>query len=248
MSTENNNSDQRFTRVEVPRVINLGGQSYSIADTPILKDLVDTVRKDASTVEKQKLYPKIETLKTQLETLANVEIVNPTNADDKPTELLDQEKLVQGIVEGLGKVIQPLIKSNQEQEVQKVRDYRNQVLMDNQGKIIPELVVGETVEEINTNLAKSKDLFAKYGKEFGQQTPQEQMAAQRATQQTPQTPQTPTPSTPTNPTQASPSGLPQAPATAPISDAIMPDIKAMTPEEFAKQREAIKKSLETMTN
>ncbi len=267
-TASDNNSGQTTVpaRVQIPRTINIGGQEFSVADTPELANLVSLVRQDSAAVEKAKLYPAIDKLKKEVEFLSNAEIINPSgNADTKGLENLIStvvETKVQGIVQLLEDKLTPLLEASQKSEAATLEAYRKELLDANIGKCVPELVVGNSKEELDQALQVSINSFNALKEQFGIKSVEEQLANTQHTTTTapatpaPSTPATPAPAATTPATPATPKPeeaapetivLPSAPASTEVPGTELPNIKGMSMEEFAKRREELAKNLATIT-
>ena len=274
-TTATNNSEHTNVpaRVTIPRTINIGGQEFSVADNPELANLVSLVRQDTASVEKAKLYPAIDKLKKEVEILTNAEIINPTgNADTQGMEKLISgivEQKFNGILDRLDEKLSPLLAASQKSEAATLEAYRNELLSANLGKCVPELVVGNSKEELESALQASVASFNNLKEQFGIKSVEEQLAK---TQHTTPTATTPTPATPTTPVTpattapvtttvpASPTTpkpeeakpetivLPSSPASTAVPGTELPNISGMSMEEFSKRREELAKNLQTITN
>jgi hypothetical protein len=261
-TASDNNSAQSTVpaRVTIPRTINIGGQEFSVADNPELANLVSLVRQDASAVEKAKLYPAIDKLRKEVEVLTTAEIINPTgNADTKGVENLIStiiENKFQGIVNMLEEKLTPLLEASQKSEAATLEAYRKELLDANIGNCVPELVVGNSKEELDQALQVSISSFNSLKDQFGLKSVEEQLANTQHTTPTatpaPATPATqvatPAPattSTTPKPEEAAPTTivLPSAPASTEVPGTEIPNIKGMSMEEFAKRREELAKNL-----
>ena len=142
--------------VLIPGSITIGEITYVIKDTPELQSLIAAVAK----VEKDKLYSQFESLKTQVNQLGNVQV------QETPKAPLDVEALKKDIVgeitSQLKTIVQPMLQATQDSKQEELRKYKESIINSNLDKCIPELVKGETVEELNTSLAESVALRAKY--------------------------------------------------------------------------------------
>lgn len=265
LDTSNSDNPAGPARVTIPRTIRIGEIEFSVADTPELANLVSLVRQDTASVEKTKLYTTIDKLKKDIEVLTNVELINPSgNADKKGEEIINTivEAKMDGMLKELKGLMAPLLETNQRSQAAIVESYRNKVLAENVGKCIPELVVGETTEAIDTALANSLQLFGKYKSEFGVRTIEEQLTNVSATPQggiapsvpvTPVTTPTATPSpqatpAPTNtpaPTQQT-IVLPSSPANTEVPNTEIPSASTMSIEEFGKRREELQRGLKDL--
>lgn len=264
-----NNTDQTAgaTRVAIPRVVVIGGQEFSIADTPELATLVSAIRQDAAFVERSKLYPAFEKLKKEAQILADAQIIDPSGNAQEEAVITKAEARINLMLENLSKQIEPLLAANAKNEVQSLEAYRNSLLQDNVGKVIPELVVGTTKEELDAAFAQSKELCSKYAPQFGVASIESQMQHAPIPAQTapavPQTQATTAPAvtfapTPTDiapavapvatPAPVAPAPertivLPSSPTNTEMASTEAPNVSSMSMAEFAKRREELHASL-----
>lgn len=142
---------------QIPDSITLGGVAYKVSETPELTAFLSTVRKNISKTEKSKLYSTIETLQKELKALEKVEIVAPT---------FDLDTLKKDIVKELKGTFEPLLADVSKKatflEASQVADYKNRLISENQDKCYPELIVGDTKEDLDKALQSSLELWGKY--------------------------------------------------------------------------------------
>jgi hypothetical protein len=252
-------------RVTIPRTINIGGQEFSVADTPELNSLVSLIRQDAAAIEKGKLYPAFEKLQRDYQTLATAEIINPSkgNAGEEVILATAEAKLDQ-LFKAFTDKLEPLLSANARNEEASLEAYKSKLLQENLGKVIPELVVGTTREEIDASLESSKSLCAKYAPQFGvtnieyqmQHAPIAKVTPPQVVNQTaPQVaPNTVAPQTQTAPvTNANPETnaiapertvvLPSSPASTEIASTEAPNVGSMSMDEFSRRREELRAGL-----
>lgn len=150
--------------------------------TPInYEDLISKARKE----EKDKLYPQIESLKTQINSWtekANTHLITIAEKDSEIAELKKQVETLKNskgdkdseLVTQLKKEIKDLKKAIETEQANKVdpteienrirgeyevKLYREQKLREAGEDIIPELVFGTTQEEIDASIENSKNRF-----------------------------------------------------------------------------------------
>lgn len=144
----------------IPTVITLGGVTYAVASTPELSGLVEATTKKAAQTEKTKLYSQIEALSNQVKLLKTAEVEAPAqppiNNDSFKSEILAEMKTT------FEELIAPLREKTGFVEAAQVEAYRNKLLVENQGKCLPELVVGDTVAKLDAALANAKEVWTKY--------------------------------------------------------------------------------------
>lgn len=240
-------------KVGIPESITINGVTYTVKDTPELQQFIQEVAK----VEKSKLYTQFENLKSQIANLGKVRVTGNLDVDTIVEKLKgtfvtkeDFQEMLPGV---LKEVVQPVLTATEQNRQDELKQYREKIISENIATCIPELVKGETKEELDASLQESirirtsyptpstahidltkpvKDpLVEKQMQEYGEQpqfTPTPRGGA--PTQQ----PAAPAPMPPTTPRRTSPevSG-PQ-------------NVKQMPMSEFEKQREALKQQLEAM--
>ena len=221
----------------IPTVITLGGQSYAVASTPELSGLVAAVRKDAAQTEKTKLYSQIESLSNQVKLLKNAEVTpteQPINPDALKNEILNEMKST------FEELIKPIREKTGFVEAAQIEAYRNKLLIENQGKCLPELVVGDTKEKLDAALQHAIEIWNKYN---------------LGSTQTPANSGTPTN---TNATQQQPVATPiEQPTTVTPALTAVPTIPAaqqnnelnigkMSNKEFAAKREELERQIKEL--
>jgi len=151
MTNPNNQTEQ------MPTTITLGGVAYSISENPELLALVTAIRTDAAKIEKAKLHSKIQEVQEQVKRLKDVNIepiATPNN--------LEIGEITEAFSKLIDQKLQPIFNNQKRQEELSVNDYRNKLITENQLACIPELVVGNTKEELDAALAQSIELRNKY--------------------------------------------------------------------------------------
>lgn len=234
--------------VALPESVTINGVTYVVKDTPELLQFVQEVAK----VEKTKLYSKFESLQNQIKALSGVQVVNPQTdgtdfkayLEEMKKNFVSKEDLKNSLSETVKEVVKPLLQSNENLEAIRLREYRERVIKENEATCIPDLVTGNSTEEIDASLARSIEIRQKYfspAQVVGAPQPkvvdpliQAQMAAQQQPTPTPAAP-APQPKTP------APQFAPQAPV-APASEPS--PTKQMSMAEFAAQREQLLSQLQ----
>lgn len=223
---------------KIPESIAINGVTFVIKDTPELLDLISTAAK----VEKSKLYSKINALKTEMEQLNRVELEIPKTL---------KEDILSGVEEKVKAIVQPLLEQNRQIQTNSVEEYRNRLLADNAGNCFPELVKGNTKEELDASLNESKQLYDKYnpnagnnGKPVVDPVIQQQTAQLNNTNGQSNTPNAAPGSNGTQTTQ--PVKTPTPVPNVPVTDATTTDIGKMSMEEFEKNRERLRREIEQM--
>lgn len=158
---ENHNQE-----VSIPKSVTLGGVTYPIGETPELQQLIQSV----ASVEKTKLYSKFDGLKKQIEGLQSAQVVPDVKQPLDTKALIETLKAElsgnfvtkEDLKEGLKEVVQPLLNSTKEAHEKELSAYRDSIINKNLAVCIPELVKGNTKEEIDASLQDSIKLRAKY--------------------------------------------------------------------------------------
>lgn len=233
------------SKVGIPESITLNGVTYSVKDTPELQQFIQQVAK----VEKSKLYSQFESLRNQIDSLSKVKVTDTFNADsivEKLKETFVTKETLQEMLPGtLREVVQPLLNASEQNKQDELKAYRDRLISENSATCIPDLVVGNSKEELDAALQKSIELRSKYpspssagyeGKHITDPNIQRQFAEQGDYTPTPQapSPQTPAPRIPAVPSRQSPE------AGAPTN------IKSMPMSEFERNREQLQAQLEQM--
>lgn len=238
-------------KVGIPESITINGVTYAIKDTPELQQFIQEVAK----VEKSKLYTQFENLKAQIANLGRVRVTGNSLDVDTIVEKLkgtfvtkeDFQEMLPGV---LKEVVQPVLTATEQNRKNELEQYREKLIGENIATCIPELVKGETKEELDASLKESIRIRAAY--------PTPSTAAidpnkhvtdpliQKQAQEMGGQPLTPTPQAAPAPT-AAPTPLPPAAPRRPSPEVSGPqNVKQMPMNEFEKQREALKQQLEAM--
>lgn len=237
----------------LPEFITIGDQQFKVSDTPALVELIAAAQR----VEKDKLYSTIEKAKREVQALSNAEVVATVDTDsirEVIKEVLNE--YLSPITEKIGEIQRVSTQTMAES----LEDYRQRLLKENYGKCIPELVKGNTKEEINESLRKSIEILSRHLKPHEDTTPVNdplivQQAQQQANGQTVHTaaPQVASVAQPVQqnvnqavPEQVSPPSItvPRVPANEPQ---LSTDIKKLSLEEYAKRRESLLNELKMAT-
>lgn len=240
----------------IPESITINGVTYLVKETPELQQFIQSVAK----VEKSKLYSQMENLKTQIQNLGNVEITPEQKTEFDVNALVEQLKgtfvtadsLKETLSSTIKEVVQPVLDATHRSEQNELATYREKLINENAATCIPELVKGNTKEELDAALKESIRLRSAYPAP-GTQTPQyngDPNLQKQAEQQQFQAQPTPTPAATPAPQPQNPNPAPQAPAAPrfPAPDASQQgnSPRQMSMAEFAKQRDALKANLEAM--
>lgn len=240
----------------IPESITINGVTYLVKDTPEIQQFIQSVAK----VEKSKLYSQMESLKSQIQNLGNVEVIpNEKSLDiDSLIEKLKgtfvtADSLRETLSNTIKEVVQPVLDATHRNEQNALNEYREKLIKENEATCIPELVKGNTKEELDAALKESIRIRSAYPSPNGQQAPQgyngDPNLQKQAGQEQFKPQNTPTPQA-QNPTPQPQNPTPQAPAAprypAPDASQQGSSPRQMSMAEFAKQRDALKANLEAM--
>lgn len=238
-------------KVGIPESITINGVTYTVKDTPELQQFIQEVAK----VEKSKLYTQFENLKSQIANLGRVRVTGGNLDVDTIVEKLkgtfvtkeDFQEMLPGV---LKEVVQPVLTATEQNRKNELEQYREKLISENIATCIPELVKGETKEELDASLKESIRIRAAY--------PTPSTAAidptkhvtdpliQKQVQEMGGQPLTPTPQAAPAPT-AAPAPVPPAAPRRPSPEVSGPqNVKQMPMSEFEKQRDALRQQLEAM--
>ena len=235
-------------KVGIPESVTINGVTYTVKDTPELQQFIQDVAK----VEKSKLYTQFENLKSQIANLGKVKVNNSFDVDTVVEKLrgtfVTKEDLRSVLPDVVKEVVQPVLAATEQNRQDELKQYREKLISENIATCIPELVKGETKEELDASLKESIRLRTSYP------TPStahidptkhvvDPLIQKQAQEMDAQPVQTPTPQT------------------APISVAPMPpaaprrtspevsgpqNVKQMPMSEFERQRDVLRQQLEAM--
>lgn len=224
-------------KIGIPESITINGVTYTVKDTPELQKFIQSVAK----VEKSKLYSQYENLKSQIANLSNVHVTEGMDYDaivDKLQSILITKEDFKEMLPGMIKeVVQPVLTATEQSRQDELKQYREKLISENISTCIPDLVKGETKEELDNSLQESIRLRAAYpapvstnGNNQVSDPLIQKQAQEMVTQATPAKNNT-IPSTPFRPS----------------VEASGPDnVKQMSMNEFAKKREQILSQLDAM--
>lgn len=253
------------TATQLPDTLLMGGISYSVSANPELQAFRDATVKvssiNAAQQEKAKLYSQMEALKQSVLDLKQVKVDAPA---------IDTEKLKNEIVaavdekfnERISAAIEPLRKNSEDAQKDALEKYKQQLLTENAGKIIPDLIEGNTREQLDAALSKSIKLFSQYATQ-GTENQNDQAATnngQSSNQTNSQNTQpannnqapanTQNANTGGNTSNNTGNGTPpvvNAPANTGVNTNVeLPNIKKMSTEEWAKNRDGIKAKVDAL--
>ena len=241
----------------IPESITINGVTYLVKDTPELQQFIQSIAK----VEKSKLYSQMENLRTQIQNLGNVEITPEQKTEFDVNALVEKLKdtfvtadsLKENLSNTIKEVVQPVLDATHRNEQNELNEYREKLIRENAATCIPELVKGNTKEELDAALKESIRLRGAYPAPGQNPNPQyngDPNLQKQAEQQQFQAKPTPTPAATPAPQPQNPNPAPQAPAAPrfPAPDASQQgnSPRQMSMAEFAKQRDALKANLEAM--
>lgn len=147
----------------LPTSIILGGITYNVTETQELKDFIAQV----SQVEKNKLYSTIDELKKGIEELKRVDVhtpaptVAPTVAQPI-NEKAFKDEVISAVGTLLNERLAPITAALNQAQAESVDAYRDRLVNANVGKCIPDIVKGNTKEEVDASLAESIRLRSQY--------------------------------------------------------------------------------------
>lgn len=238
-------------KVGIPESITINGVTYTVKDTPELQQFIQEVAK----VEKSKLYTQFENLKSQIANLGKVRVTGNLDVDTIVEKLKgtfvtkeDFQEMLPGV---LKEVVQPVLTATEQNRKNELEQYREKIISENIATCIPDLVKGETKEELDASLQESIRLRASYP------TPStahidptkhvtDPLIQKQAQEMGGQPSQIPTPQAAPAPT-AAPTPVPPAAPRRPSPEVSGPqNVKQMPMSEFEKQRETLRQQLEAM--
>lgn len=238
-------------KVGIPESITINGVTYTVKDTPELQQFIQEVAK----VEKSKLYTQFENLKSQIANLGKVRVTGGNLDVDTIVEKLkgtfvtkeDFQEMLPGV---LKEVVQPVLTATEQNRKNELEQYREKLISENIATCIPELVKGETKEELDASLQESIRIRAAYPTpSTAGIDPTKHVTdplIQKQAQEMGGRPLTPTPQAAPAPT-AAPTPVPPAAPRRPSPEASGPqNVKQMPMSEFEKQRETLRQQLEAM--
>jgi hypothetical protein len=240
--------EQTNPEARIPESITIADVTYKISETPELKSLISEVAK----VEKSKLYSQIDALRKQIDDLRTVE-VEPSSApfdEKKLIEALKNSFVTKSDIEStvraaINEAVKPIIDTDAERKAIELNEYREKLIRENLATCIPELVKGNTKEELESSLKESIRIRASYPS-ANTPTPTggkvvDPLIQKQTLEQQIQAPTQHVVEPMVTESQISPIPRRQAPD---VNAPAFP--KRMTPEEFAKNRKALQEQLSSM--
>lgn len=235
-------------KVGIPESLTIGGVTYVVKDTPELREFIQRV----SQVEKAKLYSQYESLKTQINNLSRVRVTGESDMDSIVEKLKnvfvtkeDFKEVLPGVIK---EVVQPVLSATEENRKNELQQYREKLISENLATCIPDLVTGNTKEELDASLKESIRLRSSYP------TPstvgidplkpiQDPLIEKQQRELNTAYPQTPTPRADNQNPMLTPPPAPRRPS--PEAGTSV-NVKHMSMEEFSKQRDSLRAQLESM--
>lgn len=225
-------------KVGIPESITINGVTYTVKDTPELQQFIQEVAK----VEKSKLYTQFENLKSQIANLGKVKVVDEGSSNnaivDKLKDVFVTKEDFKEILPGILKdVVQPVLTATEQSRKNELAQYRENLIKENIATCIPDLVKGDTKEELDASLQESIRLRAAYPtpSTVGITGPvKDPLIAKQAADMEKENPLPQQPVVPTVPRRPSPE----------VDSAI--NVKKMSMEEFSRRREDLQSQLRSM--
>lgn len=145
--------------ISIPGTLTLGGVTYNVAETPELQSFLQQV----SSAEKNKLYSQFNNLKNQVEQLKMVQPVAPQQSAPQSNVPMDINAMLQQqgfvtkneLTAALSEALKPLIDNSNASKEKDLAEYRESLIQQNLATCIPDLVKGNTREEIDKSLQES---------------------------------------------------------------------------------------------
>lgn len=238
-------------KVGIPESITINGVTYAVKDTPELQQFIQEVAK----VEKSKLYTQFENLKAQIANLGRVRVNGNLDSDALVEKLtgtfITKEDLKEMLPSVLKEVVQPVLTATEQNRQDELRQYREKIIGENITTCIPDLVKGDTKEELDASLKESIRLRASYPTPSTAHTDPslhvtDPLLKKQAAEMGVQPIQTPTLTPTTAPTQPLPPTPPAAPRRTSPEVSGPQSVKQMSMSEFESKRDALKQQLEAM--
>lgn len=241
-------------KVGIPESVTIGGVTYVVKDTPELQQFIQEVAK----VEKSKLYTQFENLKTQIANLGRTKVTEGLDIDNIVEKLKDtfvtKETLQEVLPNTIKEVIQPVLVATEQNRKNELQEYREKLINENIATCIPELVKGESKEELDASLKESIRLRSAYPTPSTANIdptihvvdPLLKQQAEKMGGDTEHKPAAPAaPSVPAAPVSQAPI-LPSAPRRHSPDVSEPKNVKQMPMGEFEKQRENLRQQLEAL--
>lgn len=242
-------AESKQNTISIPESVTINGVTYLVSETPELQQFIQAVSK----VEKSKLYSQFESLKAQIKDLSGVQVTEDQQKLDIEAlvkslkeSFVTKEDLQESLKVTVEEVVRPVLDATKKTQEDELNAYREKLITENAATCIPELVKGNTKEELDAALKESIRLRAAYPSPGNEQKPYSGDPNIKKQAQQPGF-QAEQPSSPT------PSGQQQGPAAPPAPHRPAADAsqeptatKTMPMSEFAQKRDALKQQLEAM--
>ena len=202
---------------------------------------------EVAKVEKSKLYTQFENLRSQIANLGKVKVTGNLDADTIVEKLgetfVTKKDFKEMLPEVLKEVVQPVLTATEQNQKNELDKYREKIINENLATCIPDLVRGNTKEELDASLKESIKLRANYPSPVRNDAKSVETTASDISSKK----QAPEVSTPQNVTTTTPVQTPPAAPRRPSLEVSGPqNVKQMPMSEFEKQRETLKQQLEAM--
>lgn len=152
-------------KIEVPKVE--PNKNYTAEEA---QKFIDDAIKAGQNIAKGQLYPEITKLKAKVETLdSNIQgKVSPEELEKLSAEKEATVKKLTALEDAYVASKQQLDGLETQLKTEKLESYKQKKIASTDGKIIPELVVGNSTEEIDTSIEKAKVKYAEIQSELRQ--------------------------------------------------------------------------------
>lgn len=239
---------KKLNDFKLPETVSIAGTSYLLKDTPELLEFVNTIARG----EKNKLYTQINELKEKVNELKGVTVTGSELPSNFTEELLSKVR------ETVQSAVQPLQEKLNRQDVESLDGFKNKLFSENEGRFIPELVKGNTKEELLAAMAESISIRERYPSANTVPPTNTHQSDPLLVRQAAEAAQAAAAAAQPNQT-ANPLVVPiieEKNVTAPkitvpsvsVKDPSTPNIKAMSQDEFSKRRGELAQQLESMVN
>lgn len=280
MSQNNNPGTGTQHAPAYPQSVEINGTVYNVNDTPALKQFFESTVNIASTTEKNKLYPDLannkqkvseltEKLNKDAEQLQGMMSINAKLIEDSERYRAEIAELRKGNAVStqemyermeqlfkanmpslLGQYLAPVQEFMSSMKGQQLEAYKKQRIEQYNGEVIPEMITGTTVQEIDNQLANSHEIFKKYAARPVTPAPVAPAPVAPVQQQPVQQPLPAGQPLPVNtagqpvnqngqPIVQQPVHIPVVPRLQSPETTDIPDIKNMSREEFEKNRDRL---------
>lgn len=152
-------------KIEVPKVE--PNKSYTAEEA---QKFIDDAIKAGQNIAKGQLYPEITKLKAKVDVLDSSMQgkVNPEELEKLVAEKTETTKKLTALEDAYVSSKQQLDGLENQLKTEKLESYKQKKIASSDGKIIPELVVGNSTEEIDISIEKAKVKYAEIQNELRQ--------------------------------------------------------------------------------